>query len=576
MFYFIALAPLMADNYIFSRSITPGFAMFYSGAPVVMEPLTLSSAWRQAVELYFSWCGRFTGNLAVFLLFLLPRWLYALLAAAAYGLYLVLLLICVFGRAWRRKISASWVYAIAALLWAGIPSYGEAFFWLSVGGQIALLGQAAIFVPFRLALDRPFASQGLPKTALACAGLFLSGLAVAMLDYPTSAALPPVSLACAAFVWLRGGRKTFPWLLLACSLGLCIGAIATLGSPGNSCRLALTTDDAVIAYMRATWPARIQNWLLQLPGAALLQFVPLVFLLWTCIRLFRIQGRAFLAKIPVSAWLFLVPAALTHCAYLFTDWPPARAFATTSAQLIISACVIFASLPDSARTTVFRLLRALLCVFCVCSIVYEAGQFWTLSREAEARHRILASARESAAVPPFSVKPDGHQPLGNNLADIAPDPEFWINRAVASWHGLKSVRLLPKADIDGEFAFQGSPDSLPLRISARNGRLALAGQSGEYHIYYHGAPGLLALLPNGPARAIADWLAEAKSGDWRLSLVPLFMARLDLDVRDGSARSGQLKLESGRRLWLARPGSPWWSSDIIPLASSGDASPGAD
>ncbi|MDE5878793.1 MAG: hypothetical protein K2G99_02015, partial [Desulfovibrio sp.] len=146
VFLFFSLhAPLMADNYVYSRAISPGFASFYTGAHVSMEPLTLANALAQACEIYTTWCGRFAGNLSVYLLFMLPHAAWCVLSALLFALQLLLLEICIFGADWRRRLTPGWIFGLAALLWLSVPSFGEAYFWLSVGGQLALLAQAAVF-----------------------------------------------------------------------------------------------------------------------------------------------------------------------------------------------------------------------------------------------------------------------------------------------------------------------------------------------------------------------------------------------------------------------------------------------
>lgn len=548
MLYLISLAPWMADNYIFSRAISPGFAGFYSGSPAQFAPLSLASAWQQALDMYSGWCGRFTGNLAVFLLFLLPAWLYAIVAACLYCLYLLALGICVFGRAWRAKLTNGWIFAIAALLWAGIPAYGEAFFWLSVGGQIALLGQALIFIPFRLSLDAPLHCAG-PSGFLATPGLFLAGICVAMLDFATSAALPPTAIACVLYLWLFR-REPFPWLLAACAAGLCLGGFLTITAPGNACRLALTTDTDVIHYLAASWPDRILDWLAHLPSAALSLAVPLIFLIYGCLRL---QIRNF----PIPALLFILPALLTLGAYLFTAWPPDRALATPAAQLIVAACIVFAAQPKGGR--LFRLLRASLCLYCACTLVYEAWQFQLLHEEASQREALFAEGQTEA--PPLTVRPDKYQPLGDRLGDISEDANFWINRAVAAWHGLPFVRLARASDAEYEYR---ATDGKIIRIKSHAGRIAIEeGPGQKLHIYYHGAPGLLASLPFGLDKLLYEKLAQIQPGDWRMGLVPLLMARVDLDSGETSE---QLKLANSRKLWLVNPGKPWYSPDVLPLA----------
>lgn len=566
MFYFIWLAPPMTDNFIFSHDIKPGYAEFYTGSQIAIGPMTLASAWRQAIDMYFTWCGRFTGNLIVYLLFMLPHWLYALLAAGLYGLYLLALLMCIFGREWKQRISPGWLFGMAALLWASIPSYGEAFFWLSVGGQIALLGQALILLPFRFALDASIHSKNALTAACCATGLCAAGFAVSMLDYPTSAALPPTAVICVVFLWLRD--RAFPWLLAFCALGLCLGGLATLTAPGNFSRLTLSTDPDVVVYLSSSWAAKLTGWLMHLPGAAMQQFPALLFLVCSCLRLARTAPAPWFRHIPISAWLFFIPACLTHGAYLFTAWPPSRAFATSSVQLLICACIIFVSAPTPGIGRMFKFLRSLLCLYCVCSLAYEACQFQILSREYEEREALIAKAAESATLPPISVLPDRHQPLGGPLGDISADPGYWINRAVASHYGLKTVILSAPELGDGEFIYQRSAEQpASLAIKAHNGRLQLsAPQQNDIHIYYHGTPGLLPRLPFGLDQSLFARLANAKEGDWALKLIPLLMARED--IKAGDWRSDQLKLKSTQKLWLVEPGKPWWSQDIIPLSNS--------
>ena len=106
-FYFIWLTPYMTDNFIFSREIRPGYASFYTGEKISVSPMSIGGAFRQAWEMYFTWCGRFAGNLAVYLLFLLPRWLYCVFASLLFVFYLLLLQMCIFGREWRKNGGSS-------------------------------------------------------------------------------------------------------------------------------------------------------------------------------------------------------------------------------------------------------------------------------------------------------------------------------------------------------------------------------------------------------------------------------------------------------------------------------------
>ena len=316
IYYFLSLSPLVTDNFLFSRDMRPGYARVYSGAPVeYLGPMTIAAAFRQASEMYFTWCGRFMGNLAVYLLFIPPRWLYNILAAIAFGLYVFLLQVCVFGRDWRENISAKWTLAVGGMLWLGIPSFGEAFLWLSVGGQIALLGQALIFLPFRFALDAP-PRETIFNRLWRWPGLFILGAGVASLDYPTRAVMPATGAACVLWLWFKQnkGERKPPWGLVFATLGLALGAVLTLKAPGNAGRLLLTNDQTVLAYLAMSWPERIIEYMLKLPGGVLMQYIPLTLALWSALVLRRTGGRNWLKLWPIPSLLFFLPAALTYAA----------------------------------------------------------------------------------------------------------------------------------------------------------------------------------------------------------------------------------------------------------------------
>lgn len=565
----------MTDNFVFSRHITPGYAAFYSGATITTTPLTISSALSQAVSLWHTWCGRFSGNLAVFLLFMLPHWLYCLIAALTFSLYTLLLLMCVFGRQWKSYFRPGWLLAIAALLWASIPSFGEAFLWLSVGGQIALLGQAIIFLPYRFALDN------LPKNEswLKCLLLFCTGAFIASLDFATSAALPPTALACSIWLLLRQtpGQRRIPRGCIACALGLSLGGMFTLFAPGNAQRLLLTRDNAVIAWLDMGWTQRFLDWLCHLPLAFWMQAIPLTLLIWGICAIHNKNA----AKLPVALWLYLAPCLLTHLAYIFTAWPAARAFASCSAQMIIAALIVCWKGRDyaSKRALVWlRWLRSCLIIYCLVSISWESIQFQTLHEQIVLREQIITQAKgDDVIVPPLHVASDSYQTLGNELLDITSDPNFWVNRAVAAFYGLRSIRTSPESAINyltpDDDQFLALPESRSIKISLKDRHIEVASNPGnqknadwEAHFYYPGKPGILWQFPPFISHKIYDWLRNCQPGDWRLYLVPLLLARADVAVKNGNGQSILLKLETAEpKLWLVKPGSGKVSFSIMPL-----------
>ncbi len=574
IFYFVWLSPLMSDNFVFSREITPGYAQFYGGAKVVARPLTLAGSIRQACEMYWTWCGRFAGNLAVYLLFMLPRWLYCLVAACGFGLYVWLLQMCVFGGNWRQNLTPGWIFGLAALLWLGLPSFGEAFFWLSVGGEIALLGQAAFLLPFRFALDGEKTPEGRLAPA-ACVAFFLGGICVASLDYPTSAALPVSALACAGWLWLK--RRKFPASLFCGAIGICVGGFLTLAAPGNAERALLTRDASVHAWAAASWPERIISWLGHLPGAIVMEWLPIFLLALSCFALWREYGKKWLWQIPPAAWLFLLPACLIHGAYLLTAWPPPRAFAGSFALLLVCACIVFAKagkMPGMASC--FRFFKILLTLFCSLSLLWEGCKFWQLNQLVEKRQEILREAKSEATIPPMPPgSGDRYWVLGKYLYDLSGDPHFWINRAMAAHYGLDEVRAEGGRTSAWQAPAKGAV--IPMELKCADNVLEAeirpedsAKLPDRLHIYYYGEPALLCALPYSAGEKILAWLARAGGSGIKGWLVPILLARADIALKnspDGvlAGKSAPLKLYSDKMFWLVRPGDGAASFDIFPL-----------
>lgn len=580
--YFSFNAPYMTDNFVFSRYLDPGYASFYTGKDVTASPLTLYSAFRQAYNMYFSWCGRFTGNLAVYLLFLLPDTIYHIISCLAFALYILLIQICVFGRNWREKLDPGCLLALAALVWLSIPSFGEAFLWLSVGGQIALLAQLGMLLPYRQAIqDTGWKAQGPLRSSILASLFFLAGVATSSLDYPTSAALPGTALAATAYIYYRQKAVTrkIPWILLCGALGLLIGGVLTLAAPGNMQRMLLTNDDNVISWLALSWPQRIGLWFLHLPGLVALFPVPLIILLWGLFSIGKAKGKNFYKFIPLSALLFLLPFLLTLGAYLFTAWPPTRAFASCSIQLLICSLIIaqdgleFGTYP---LKRIWRIMRLCLAVCAISTIVWQGFVYYNLHQEVRLRENIIASTKGAELLlPPLKVPVNDYQPLGGALGDISEDAEFWVNRAMALHYGFKKVyktnRKLEFRTAQGNFTQDISLylDNDRFFIRTGNASLAKPLEKGAY-IYYYGRPALLSRLWTPLANKIYASLAGLRKGDMLLYLVPLLMAQTRLkpmqdDPPGYMGRSPLIRLDDAETVWLVQPGDGKLSFNLIPF-----------
>lgn len=599
--YFSFNAPYMTDNYIFSLDIKPGYAQFYTGKQVDASAMTWAAAFRQACEMYTSWCGRFMGNLAVYLLFLLPPAIWHIVSSVAFGGYVLMLHISVFGRQWKRHLTPGWILALGALLWISIPSFGEAFFWLSVGGQIALLTQAAMLLPYRLALDAQTPDQecSTPTKPILNASLaflfFLAGVGTASLDYPTSAALPPTALCVVIYLYFISGKRKIQWLLLLGALGLFLGSALTLTAPGNGQRLLLTHDSLIHQWLESSWPERILQWFFHLPLLLPMLFAPFILLGWDAVCLWKSPGRNFLKKIPIPALLYLLPFCLTIGAYLFTAWPPPRAFATCSVQLLLGALIIFARYSQFATVPLakcMRFLRGCMAFYCVVTVIIEAYDFHELHRISQIREKIILSSDDGDIVlPPIPNSANRYQVLGGELADIAEDPDYWVNRAMAIYYGVKSGRKHASLKIRRAGPFIQYKDETAGTSCKSPGQIRLDRQRFNFqteeasrallengvHIYYYGRPALLAKIWTPLGEYIYKWLANGKKGALRQYLVPLLMARTDLHrsespERPYSSSSPIINLINPSAIWLVEPGESIYSFNLLPYREAGSSS----
>ncbi|MBQ7617428.1 MAG: hypothetical protein IJS50_01000 [Desulfovibrio sp.] len=566
------LTPFMTDNYLFSQNMTPNYAAFMSGAPIEkLEPMTLKAAFEQSVTMYSTWCGRFMGNFLVYTAFLLPKLLRLSLSAALFVALCVLIIINISGRNYQKHLTAAKLLLVAAMLWLGMPSFGSAFFWVSVGGLPAMVAQLLFLLPFRLALDDPEASW-LSRAKVFWLGLFfLFGVATCSLDYATSAAMPVAALTGLGLYAYKKGRLTFSPLLTAGFLGVSLGAALTLLARGNSERLRLTTDAEAHAWVASSFLEKLVAYLGHLPEAIFMQALPLFFLGWAFWVLYRNFGKAYLCRLPLAMLLYVMPFAATLGAYFFTPWPPARAFCTTYVQLTVfsllavevaSSVLASSKLKSSKFRQSYQVLLVLLGLFSLHLLYVEIGKFYEVHQLSLEREKIfLAHRGQDVRIPPLPVRGDRHMVLGSHLNDVSYEPDFWFNRALAAYYGLKSVAL--QKDTKSTLLFLTCSDTsgqnlkLDCKVLGRKlaAKLLLLSPTKpsyqEIALYYHGEPGLLKYLPNFLQKIILNKLAESNS--FLHKLVPLFFARADLDLKYQEG-DGAIIGQGEATLWGGYPG----------------------
>ncbi|MBO4369119.1 MAG: hypothetical protein J5803_03350, partial [Desulfovibrio sp.] len=330
VFLFTFFSPMMADNFLFSRIVTPNFADIMSGEKIrQLQSMSLEGAFFQASTMYQTWCGRFLGNFLVYCAFLLSPIPLALLSSFLFLVLCFLLHVHLYGKEFKEHLNAWSLWLFAALIWVTVPSFGSAFLWVSVGGLLALLGQLVFLLPYRLAFES--ASERIVSPWYLGFFLFVAGIAATSLDYASCAALPPASLAALLLLRFLGRAKQYFFSLLFGVLGASLGAAITLLAPGNAFRMQRSLDPEVHEWLGLTFLERVGTYLAHLPGVFFLHWLPFCLLFWACWVLRKKRVSFF--QLPEAVFVYVIAFAATLAAYFFTPWPPARAFATTSVTL---------------------------------------------------------------------------------------------------------------------------------------------------------------------------------------------------------------------------------------------------
>ena len=590
-FYFVYLTPYMADNFLFSKITDPSFSEIYSGKSIEkMEEMSFVSAFNQSLIMYKTWCGRFTGNLIVYLSFLLPHTLYACITATLFVIYIILLSICVNGRDWRKRNTPAYVLGIAAILWMGLPSFGSAFFWISVGGFAALLGQAIFFIPYRLVIENNKHDKIYDFHLVREVLFFFLSIFITSLDYATSVSLPSVSLAIVAWLFFKqeGEKRRIPWFYLSGCTGACIGGVLTLFAPGNYRRILLSNDDSVINFLQSSLSERVVDYISNIPLILIYHIVPIFLIVWCVIKIRKKNGILWKNKIPFNIIsVYFIPFFITIASYFFTAFPPARAFTTTYVQLTLIALILLNMVPEKNVCKQFQFLKCILIIYCLITIPYESWKFFYVTEKITERENIyLKNSGKDVEITPLDVFGDRYMILGSYVNDISVSKDYWINRAIAKWYGVRSVRLsqnsskLPciicyrqegskiyaQIDTQSEKKYMNN-EGYVLKVEAD---LAKFSEKKLLHFYYVGSPGLITLFNYGIVQNIPKILEEKKNYGFAKYLVPILYTRTDIKldlINDRYSGEGILwgKLPVDSKIWIVKPWENATSFNVYPM-----------
>lgn len=573
---FCLLTPLISDDYYFGSSAAQPFAAIMAGEPVLpFGPEAFSDIFRRAAQMYATWDGRFAAYVTFGFYLWVPQVLYALLVAGVFCGTVFLALLHVLGPERRHSLTPLAVGLMAAALWWGMPTCGSVYFWRTGLAYAMDIFCALLFLlPFRQLLAQPDLRASRIFSPAATAGYLFLALYFGLLQYNTPILCFLAGTAATCRLWflnaaMPAGERLRRLLPLICGLAVLLtGLIIIFSAPGNAQRVLIRVE----WFLTLSLLEKIRLWLQGQLDVQSLLWLPWLLTAWALWLLIRRYGRTFWKQLPLTGIAFLLLGQMGQGAYLFAPRPDSRAYTSVFLFMLLGSCLLArAALEQASPASVSRARRISFCFLCLVllTLPHELMLFLSGKAELEARDRIYAeSAGKDVRVKPLQTRGDRFFVLGAYQQDITHDPDFWINQVVARHWGLASValemppdRLLSHTMEDGQrlvFCQQGAT----LRLVS-----APESAANRYFVYYYGKPGLVRYLPASLADGLTRWLRQARPGDMRLWLVPLFYAQARLGNKDAAPATlwGIYPVEDSP-FWLVRPGDGPASFRLLPLS----------
>ncbi len=436
------LQPYMADDYKFFNLAMPN-----------------KSPAQFLASLYFQWTGRMQG--AFFLWLEMQNALARLTIKALHGPVLLGTAYLILTLAFRRRPRIFGKDCLAFLLsvgslWFGLPFLSEVVFWNS-GASFYLLPVflgLLFLVPYNKQLEFNKQERGFDKdiTSYDTKTRRLFNVAMCLLGLWVGFSQEQLVIGISLFLlffWVfqfkkkKEGCKTPSWLIYG-TAGFILGSATLIAAPGNYARLSLVngTDfyKALTVFLGYLFFVVIANawrdWWPWIVGIGLLAMS------MTKERAVKIEDRNF-----VLLWIFTGLATLIPLLFLSSFVVDRAAYFA----FIFWNIALFSILKNRYFTTefgtspkIYILVAALLVnmIFIDGALGVKTAQ--AISKEVYWREGIIAAAKQkgetSIVLPPFSTK----FRRTTFISDITTDPEHWINKSVAEYFEVESIRLSAK------------------------------------------------------------------------------------------------------------------------------------
>lgn len=385
---------------------------------------------------YFTWGGRNVVHTLAQLFLWIGKPFFTVMNSIAYTAFSLVLYAhanCGSGRKYQP-----FLYLLINLaLWFAVPVFGQTTLWL-VGSCNYLWGSLIIFsflLPYRYALQDASGKGTWWKIPV----WLLLGILAGWCNENTSGMAVMLTVLFLVRYVVRN-RKVPIWGISGL-IGVTAGFVIMILAPGNYARSDLfVQEQSTIRKLIAGFETCTDVfWENLLPLSVLFAALYMVFLF----------GKGDYGKKLVPLFYFLGAMACNYAMMLAPIYPYRAEFGTISALIVACGSVITGlqtaypgiSERQTVRAGVSAVLGCSIFLFCISYAVasMELSLTWrdTANRDADIQAQIVEGNRDIVV---DSIAPDNPNNPLYQMEDIQPDPNHWVNLAVARYYGIDSIR----------------------------------------------------------------------------------------------------------------------------------------
>lgn len=412
------------------------YTPLYSDDLYMTQYKSVMDIWNASVDDYFNWNGRFIGQTLFRLLVYIPSWLFALVNAAIFCIF-VFVTFLLSSKNWKN-LSPLKLVIVISLFVLFIPSFGQTILWRAGAGNY--LWTTTIILSMILPYYSHFfeTHEGLlfPKRIL-YPYLTIFGIAAGLSNENTSGGLLLCLLGFLGYEYFH--KKKVAWWQVYGFMATLFGFLILLMSPGNKIRTAATVgSDYLTLKNMVLWLLNITEalynehlWLFV--GIAVCATLALLF--WFDKKKYLMGG--FFTIIGLATIYALIMSPLGH--------EGGRPFFGGLVFLILGLLNFFPDekTSDVTRKIYYPFVSALLVVTLFTAVVGLKDYYYS-SQAIKARYDFVESQIDSSdriEAQELSYQPQSRFSINYGLEDIGEDEYAFPNSGYQVYFGIKGIIL---------------------------------------------------------------------------------------------------------------------------------------